>query len=135
MSGMIEEFKKFALRGNVIDMAVGVIIGGAFGKIVNSLVEDVIMPPIGLVLAKVDFSELYINLGPGTFKSLAEARTAGAAAIAYGEFLTDVLNFLIVSFVIFLMVKQMNRLKLAERLAPPPPAPAAPKQELLLTEI
>jgi large conductance mechanosensitive channel len=116
---MLKEFKAFALRGNVVDMAVGIIIGGAFGKIVSSLVKDVIMPPIGKLLGGVDFSGLYINLSGGTFDTLAAAQEAGAATINYGLFINTVLDFLIVAFAIFMMVKQMNRLKKE-------PAPADP---------
>ena len=108
---MMEEFKQFVMRGNVIDMAVGVIIGGAFGKIVTSLVNDVLMPPIGLLLGKVDFSNLYINLSGKTFQTLAEAQKVGAPTMNYGMFLNNVINFLIVSFVIFMMIKQINRLQ------------------------
>lgn len=108
---MIEEFKKFITRGNVVDMAVGVIIGAAFGKIVTSLVNDVVMPPIGLLLGKVDFSNLFVSLSGVHYESLAEAQKAGAATLNYGLFLNNVINFLIVAFVIFLMIKQMNAVK------------------------
>jgi len=108
---MLEEFKKFAIQGNVMDMAVGVIIGGAFGKIVASLVEDVIMPPIGLLMGGVDFSSLFVTLSGGTYESVAKAKEAGAATVNYGLFLNHVVNFLIVAFTIFLIVKQINRLK------------------------
>lgn len=108
---MLQEFKKFILRGNVLDLAVAVIIGGAFGKIVASLVEDVIMPPIGLLLGKVDFSNLYINLSGGSYETLAKAREAGAVTINYGLFLNAVINFLIVGFVIFIAVKAANRVQ------------------------
>lgn len=118
MAPMIEEFKKFAMRGNVMDLAVGIIIGGAFGKIVSSLVDDVIMPPIGLLLGKVDFSDLYINLSGKTYASLAQAKAAGAATLNYGLFVNSVINFTIVAFAVFLLIKQMNRLA-------PAPAPAA----------
>jgi len=117
-----EEFKAFVMRGNVIDMAVGVIIGGAFGKIVASMVSDVIMPPIGLLLGKVDFSNLYINMSGKTFASLAEAQKAGAPTLNYGLFLNNVINFLIVAFVIFIMIKQINRLQKPAK----PGSPAAP---------
>jgi large conductance mechanosensitive channel len=116
---MLEEFKKFAMRGNVMDLAVGIIIGGAFGKIVSSLVDDVIMPPIGLLLGKVDFSNLYLNLSGKTYESLAAAKAAGAATINYGLFVNSVLNFTIVAFAVFMLIKQLNRLA-------PAPAPAAP---------
>jgi large conductance mechanosensitive channel len=114
---MLEDFKKFAMRGNVVDMAVGVIIGGAFGKIVASLVSDVIMPPIGKLMGGVDFSSLFINLSNTTYASLAEAQKAGAATINYGVFLNTVLNFLIVAFAIFMMIKALSKMQ--------KPAPAA----------
>ena len=106
---MLKEFKEFAMRGNVIDLAVGVIIGASFGKIVSSLVEDVIMPPIGRLLGKMDFSALYINLGNKAFDSLKDAKAAGAATLNYGLFINTVINFLIVSFCVFLVVHQVNR--------------------------
>ena len=110
---MLKEFREFIARGNVLDLAVAVIIGAAFGKIVTSLVEGVIMPPIGLILGRVDFSSLFLILdhARGTPESLAAARTAGVPVVAYGAFLNDVVNFLIVAFVIFLLVRQANRLK------------------------
>lgn len=108
---MLTEFKEFALRGNVVDMAVGIIIGAAFGKIVSSLVGDVIMPPIGLLLGNADFSQLFINLTDQTYASLAEAQKAGAATINYGVFLNTVLDFVIIAFAIFLVIRMMNRLK------------------------
>jgi large conductance mechanosensitive channel len=110
---MLKEFRQFIARGNVLDLAVAVIIGAAFGKIVTSLVEGVLMPPLGLVLGNVDFSSLFIVLdhSKGTPASLAQAKTAGVPVIAYGAFLNDVVNFLILAFVIFLLVKQANRLK------------------------
>jgi large conductance mechanosensitive channel len=108
---MLKEFKEFALRGNVLDMAIGIIIGGAFGKIVTSLVNDIIMPPIGLLLGRVDFSNLYINLSGKSFASLADAKAAGAATINYGMFLNEIINFIIIAFAIFLLVKQVNKLK------------------------
>jgi large conductance mechanosensitive channel len=117
---MLKEFKEFVARGNVIDLAVAVVMGAAFGPIVTSLVNDMIMPPIGLVLGKVDFKDLYIGLSGVTYPSLAAAKAAGAPVIAYGIFLNTVINFLIVSFAIFLLVKQVNRLK------QPTPVPAAP---------
>ena len=108
---MLKEFREFIAKGNVIDLAVGVIIGAAFGKIVTSLVEDVIMPPIGLLLGKVDFASLYVNLGSGTYPSFAAAKAAGAPVIGYGMFLNQVIQFLIVGFVVFMIVKQVNRMK------------------------
>jgi len=116
---MLEEFKKFAMRGNVVDMAVGIIIGAAFGKIVTSLVNDVIMPPLGKLMGGVDFSNLFVNLGSESYPSLAAAQAAGAATINYGVFINTLLDFLIVAFAIFMLVKAMNRLKTAE----PPKAP------------
>ena len=118
---MLEEFKKFAMRGNVIDLAVGFIMGGAFGAIVSSLVNDVIMPPIGLVLGKVDFANLFIDLSGKGYATLAAAKAAGAPTIAYGTFINTVINFVIVAFVLFLLIRQVNRLA-----AKPAPAPAAP---------
>jgi large conductance mechanosensitive channel len=106
---MLKEFKEFAMRGNVIDLAVGVIIGASFGKIVSSLVEDVIMPPIGRLLGKVDFSGLFINLSDTSYESLAAAKAHGAATLNYGLFINTVINFLIVSLCVFLVVQQVNR--------------------------
>jgi len=108
---MLKEFKEFAMRGNVLDMAIGIIIGAAFGKIVSSLVSDVVMPPIGLVLGKVDFSKLYVNISGQHYDTLKQAQESGAATINYGIFLNTLIDFLIVAFVIFLLVKQINRLK------------------------
>src|SRR5687768_9389648 len=107
---MFKDFKEFALRGNVIDLAVGVIIGAAFGKIVSSLVADVIMPPIGLVLGGVDFSNLFVDLGPGEVATLEAAKEAGVPTLNYGLFLESVVDFVIVAFVIFMVVKAMNAL-------------------------
>ena len=115
---MFKEFKEFAMRGNVLDMAVGIIIGAAFGRIITSLVNDVIMPPIGLLLGKVDFSSLFINLSGTPYASLADARKAGAAVIGYGAFLNTILDFVVVAFVIFLLIRQVNKMKKE-------PAPAA----------
>lgn len=130
---MMNEFKNFAMKGNVLDMAVGVIIGGAFGKIVSSMVSDILMPPIGLLLGKVDFSSLFIPLSEeARGKSLAAAKAAGAATINYGVFLQTLFDFVILAFVIFLVVKQVNRLK-SQPAVGPPPAPS--KEEVLLTEI
>ena len=130
---MMSEFKEFAVTGNVLDMAVGVIIGGAFGKIVSSVVSDILMPPIGLLMGKVDFSSLFIPLTEDAKgKSLAAAKAAGAATINYGVFLQTLLDFTILAFVIFLVIKQMNRFK---KTTPPGPPPAPPKEEVLLTEI
>jgi len=108
---MFKEFKEFAMRGNVLDMAIGIIIGAAFGKIVTSLVTDVIMPPIGLLLGKLDFSNLYINLSGQPYPSLATAKAAGASTINYGLFINTVIDFIIVAFVIFLLIRQVNKMK------------------------
>ncbi len=116
---MLKEFKAFAMQGNVMDMAIGIIIGAAFGKIVSSVVGDVLMPPIGLLLGNVDFSNLFLNLSGQSFASLAEAKAAGAPVMSYGVFINTVIDFIIVAFVIFLLVKQINRLKSQ----PPPAAP------------
>jgi len=118
---MLKEFKTFVMRGNVLDLAVAVIIGGVFGKIVSSLVNDVLMPPIGLVVGKVDFSSLYLNLSPDTYASLAEAQKAGAPIIKYGLFINTVIDFLIVSFVIFMVVRLANRLQRQQAAAEPAP--------------
>lgn len=118
---MFKEFKEFAMRGNMVDLAVGIIIGAAFGKIITSLVNDIIMPPIGLLLGKVDFSNLFINLSGKDYSTLAEAKAAGAATINYGLFFNTVIDFIIVAFVIFLVIRQINRLKREQ--AVPPAAP------------
>ncbi|MBN1585907.1 MAG: large-conductance mechanosensitive channel protein MscL [Candidatus Omnitrophica bacterium] len=131
---MLQEFKAFAMRGNVVDMAVGIIIGGAFGKIVASLVNDVIMPPIGKLLGGVDFGSLYINLSGTQYASLEAAKEVGAATINYGLFLNTVINFVIVAFAIFMMINVMNAAKKKEEAAPAAP-PAPPRQEVLLEEI
>jgi len=107
--GMISEFKEFALKGNVMDLAVGVIIGGAFGKITTSLVEDIINPVLGLVLGRVDLTQLYVSLDGKTYENLAAAKKAGAAVVAYGNFVNIIIQFLIVAFAIFLVIKQINR--------------------------
>ena len=131
--GFIKEFKEFAMKGNVMDMAVGVIIGGAFGKIVTSLVNDVLMPLIGKLTGGINFTDLFVNLGEGSYKTLAEAKEAGAAVFAYGQFIQNIIDFLIIAFCIFLMIKAMNKMKKEEPAAPE--APAGPTQEELLTEI
>lgn len=131
---MLKEFKDFAMRGNVMDMAIGIIIGAAFGPIVKSLVNDVIMPPIGLLMGNVDFSNLFIALDGQTYASLAAAKEAGAATINYGVFINTVINFIIVAFAVFLLVKAMNAAKKKEEEAPKAP-PAPPQEEVLLTEI
>ncbi len=116
---MLKEFKEFVMRGNVVDMAVGIVIGAAFGKIVTSFVSDVLMPPIGLLMGKMDFSNLFIDLSGAGYATLAEAKKAGAATINYGLFFNTLLDFIIIAFAIFLLIRQINRLKRA-------PAPAAP---------
>ena len=115
---MLKEFKEFAMRGNVLDMAIGIIVGAAFGKIVTSFVGDVLMPPIGLLLGKVDFSNLFVNLSSKSYATLAEAKVASAPTLNYGVFLNTVIDFLIVAFAIFLLVRQINRLKRQPQAAP-----------------
>ncbi|MDR3393531.1 MAG: large conductance mechanosensitive channel protein MscL [Parasulfuritortus sp.] len=132
--GIMQEFKEFAVRGNVVDMAVGVIIGGAFGKIVDSLVKDVIMPPIGLLTGGVDFNQLYINLSSVSYESMAAAEKAGAPLIKYGMFINSLINFIIIAFVIFMLIKGINKLK-REKPAAPVEAPPTPEDILLLREI
>lgn len=117
---MLEEFKKFAMRGNVIDLAVGFIMGGAFGAIVTSLVNDIIMPPIGLILGRVDFKGLFIDLSGQGFKTLEAAKAASAPTINYGVFINTIINFVIVAFALFLLIRAVNQLTAK------PPAPAAP---------
>lgn len=106
---MIKEFKNFALKGNVFDLAIGVIIGGAFGKIVSSLVNDIIMPLVGLLVGKIDFSNLFVTLGGGSFKTIDEAKKAGVPTLNYGLFINNIIDFLIISFSIFIVIKQINR--------------------------
>jgi large conductance mechanosensitive channel len=133
---MLKEFKEFAMRGNVMDMAVGIIIGAAFGKIVTSLVNDVVMPPIGLLMGNADFGDLFVNLSmEQTFASVAEAEAAGAPIIKYGIFLNTVLDFVIVAFAIFLLIRSLNRLKRKQEAAPPPVVPVPSQEEKLLAEI
>jgi large conductance mechanosensitive channel len=129
--GFSTEFKEFALKGNVMDLAVGVIIGGAFGKIVDSVVSDLIMPLVGRILGGLDFNNYYIPLAGQAATNLADAKKAGAV-FAYGSFITVALNFIILAFIIFIMVRQINKLRAA---APPPSAPATPEDVLLLREI
>jgi len=129
---MLKEFKDFAMKGNVLDMAIGVIMGGAFGKIVSSLVSDVLMPPIGLLMGKVDFSSLFLNLSGTPQPSLATAKAAGAPTLNYGVFLQSVFDFIIIAFAIFMLVKQVNRFK---KEAPPPPPAGPTNEEKLLMEI
>jgi large conductance mechanosensitive channel len=132
---ILDEFKAFIARGNVIDLAVGVIVGAAFTAIVNSLVNDVILPPIGVILGGLDFSNYFITLSKGSYPTLAEAQKAGAATLNYGLFLNAVIKFLLVSWAVFILVKQVNRFRRSEeekaQAAPPPPPP----QEVLLAEI
>lgn len=130
---MLEEFKKFAMRGNVVDMAVGIVIGVAFGKIVSSLVKDIIMPPIGLLMGNVDFSNLFINLGDTSYESLKAAQEAGAATINYGIFFNTVLDFIIIAFAIFMIVKVISNAKKKEEA--PPAAPTTKSCPECLSEI
>lgn len=116
--GLVKEFKEFAMQGNVMDMAIGIIIGGAFGNIVSSLVTDVIMPPIGLLLGGVDFTNLFFTLGPTKYATLAEATAAGAATINYGVFINTIIDFLIIALAIFVVIKQLNRLRKKEEPIP-----------------
>ncbi|TXI75543.1 MAG: large conductance mechanosensitive channel protein MscL [Dechloromonas sp.] len=134
---MLQEFKEFAVKGNAMDLAVGVIIGGAFGKIVDSIVGDLIMPVVGKIIGNLDFSNLFVVLGdnPNNLTSLAELKKAGISVFAYGNFLTILVNFIILAFIIFMMVKQMNRLRKPEAPAPAPEAPPTPEDVVLLREI
>lgn len=132
---MVSEFKEFALKGNVMDLAVGVIIGAAFGKIVDSLVNDIFMPIIGKIIGGLDFSHFFIKLTdgpPGIPQTVAELKKAGVPVLAYGSFITIAINFIILAFIVFLIVKQMNKIKNA---ALPPAPPAPPEQVVLLTQI
>lgn len=133
---MLKEFKEFAVKGNVLDMAVGIIIGAAFGTVVKSLVADVIMPPIGLLLGGVDFSNLFITVGgDGTaYETLAAAQEAGAVTVNYGVFFNEIISFLIVAFAVFMLVRSFNKLKKEEEAAPAAP-PEPSKEEVLLGEI
>lgn len=138
--GMVKEFKEFAVKGNVVDMAVGIIIGGAFGTIVKSLVSDVIMPPIGLALGGVDFSDLFVTLkdganAAGPYATLLDAQAAGAVTINYGMFVNNVISFVIVAFAVFMLVKSINKLKREEPPAPTPPPAEPPEDIKLLREI
>ena len=128
---MLQEFREFISRGSVVDLAVGVIVGAAFTAIVNSLVNDLLMPPLGLIIGGIDFSNFFLTLKGGSFPSLDAAKAAGAVTINYGLFLNAVIRFVIVAFAIFLIVKQVNRLHRAKAAAPPAP----PREEVLLTEI
>ncbi len=136
---MLQEFREFAMKGNVVDLAVGVVIGGAFGTIVSSLVSDVLMPPIGLLLGGVDFSDIFLTLKqgaeqPGPYASLEQAKAAGAVTMNVGVFANAVIKFLIVAWAVFLLVRTINRLRREQEAAPAPP-PAPPRQEVLLEEI
>jgi len=128
---MLNEFKKFAIRGNVIDLAVGIIIGTAFTAIVTSLVNDVLMPPLGLIIGGIDFSDFFVTLKGGGHDTLAAAKAAGDVTINYGLFLNSIIKFIIVAFAVFLLVRQINKLAGAKDAAPPPPT----KSEVLLAEI
>jgi large conductance mechanosensitive channel len=127
---MLKEFREFAMRGNVVDLAVGLILGAAFGSIVNSLVSDILMPPIGLILGGVDFSNLFINLSGGEFASLAAAQEAGAATINYGLFINVLIRFIVVAFAMFLLVRAINRMTVKQEAAPETPAEPDPQQVL-----
>ena len=129
---MLKEFKEFAMRGSVLDMAVGIIIGTAFGKIITSTVNDVLMPPLGLLVGNVDFSNLFINLSGEPYKGLAEAKAAGAVTMNYGVFLNTVVDFILVAFVMFMLIRQVNRLK---RLPESPPAPTTKGCPYCLSDI
>ncbi|MCX6379976.1 MAG: large conductance mechanosensitive channel protein MscL [Armatimonadetes bacterium] len=132
-----KEFREFALKGNVVDLAVGVIIGGAFGKIVTSFVEDIVMPLLGVLVGKIDLASLYLNLSGTQFKNLEEAKKAGVAVVRYGLFLNNIIHFILIAIPIFLMVKAMNSLRRKQEEAPAP-APVLPElssEEKLLTEI
>ncbi len=131
---MIQEFKEFAMRGNVIDLAVGIIIGGAFGKIVTSMVNDMLMPLIGLIMGKISFANLFVALDGKSYPSLAAAKEAGAAVIPYGLFVNSVIDFVIVAFCLFVIIKVINQLKRKEEAAPAPAA-EPPAEVKLLTEI
>ena len=134
--GMVQEFKEFAVKGNAMDLAVGVIIGGAFGKIVDSIVGDLIMPLVSRIVGKIDFSNLFVILGdnPSNLVALADIKKAGIPVFAYGSFLTILVNFIILAFIIFMMVKQINRMR-NEAPAPEPEAPVTPEDVVLLREI
>lgn len=125
--GMLQEFKDFAVKGNAVDMAVGIIIGAAFGKIVSSIVDDMVMPVIGKLMGGVDFTGLFLNLGDGEYQTLAAAKEAGAATLNYGNFIQTAIDFLIIAFAIFLMVKAINKMKKKEE-----EKPASPSEDILL---
>jgi large conductance mechanosensitive channel len=123
---MLKEFKEFALKGNVIDLAIGIIIGSAFNKVVQSLVNDIIMPPIGMLMGRMDLSAMFVNLSGKQFETLAEAKKSGAATLNYGLFINTMVDFAIMAFVVFIMVKQINRLKREEPAAPAPETKECP---------
>ena len=131
---MVREFRDFAMRGNVVDLAVGLILGAAFTTIVNSLVKDIVMPPIGLVLGGIDFANFFVTLKGGSYPTLEAAKAAGAVTVNYGLFINAVIRFVIVAFAIFILVKQINRLK-TEEPAPEPAPPEPSREEMLLAEI
>ena len=135
MSRMLREFREFAVKGNVVDLAVGLVIGAAFGRIVQSFVDDILMPPLGLLLGRADFSELFVVLkegtAPGPYPTVAAAKQLGAVTLNYGQFANTVVSFIIVAFAVFLMIRAINRLRREE----PPPPPATPEDVLLLREI
>ncbi|MFL6195039.1 MAG: large conductance mechanosensitive channel protein MscL [Thermoanaerobaculia bacterium] len=126
--GLSSEFKEFAVKGNALDLAVGVVIGGAFGKIITSLVDDIIMPPIGMLLGGVDFKNLFLNLGPQDYATLAAAKAAGAPTLNYGNFLQAVIDFLLVALALFLVIRTINRLRGPKE----EPATATPAEDVLL---
>ena len=132
---MWKEFKEFAMRGNVIDMAIGIIIGGAFNTIVKSLIDDILMPPLGLALNRVNFTDLFINLSGGTYASLADAQAAGAATINYGLFINNVLSFVVVAIVMFLIVREMNEMRRKQEKPAPPAEPTTKDCPYCLTKI
>ncbi len=132
---MWREFREFAMRGNVVDLAVGIILGVAFTTIVNSLVNDIIMPPLGLLIGGIDFSNFFLTLKGGSFPTLEAAKAAGAVTINYGLFINAVIRFVIVAFAIFILVKQINRLRWQEEAKEPAAPPEPPREEVLLTEI
>jgi large conductance mechanosensitive channel len=132
---MWREFREFAMRGNVVDLAVGIIIGAAFTTIVNSLVNDLIMPPVGLLIGGVDFSGFFVTLKGGSYPTIEAAKAAGAVTMNYGLFINAVIRFVIVAFAIFILVKQINRLNREEPAAEPPPPPEPSREEVLLAEI
>ena len=128
---LVKEFREFAIKGNAMDMAVGIIIGAAFGKIVSSLVEDIIRPPVGKVMGNVDFSNLFIVLGDGTYASLKAAKEAGAATVNYGVFINQIISFLIVAIAVFILVKSLNSIRRKEEEKPEEPAKPTKEEELL----